>query len=86
MKPGIIPISDAADICKKRGCAYVIVFGLREDGERFCTATYGKSKQLCKLAGAIGDQFADAVLDGRVRPPAVFRSVRFISGAPATRP
>lgn len=69
MKPGEIPISDAADICKKRGCAYVIIFGLRTDGERFHVTTYGMTKKLCKLAGNIGDQFADAVLQGRVVPP-----------------
>ena len=69
MKPGEIPISDAADICKKRGCAYVIVFGVKADGERFNVTTYGVTKKLCKLAGNIGDQFAQAVLDGKVHPP-----------------
>lgn len=69
MKPGDIPISDAAEICKKRGCAYVVVFGVREDGNQFHVTTYGMTKKLCKLAGAIGDQIADAILDGRVHPP-----------------
>lgn len=69
LKPGEIPISDAANICKHRGCAYVIVFGVREDGQRFHVTTYGKNKQLCKLAGSIGDQIADAVMKGHVKPP-----------------
>jgi hypothetical protein len=69
MKPGVIPISDAEAICNKRSCAYVIIFGVREDGERFHVTTYGMTKKLCKLAGIIGDQFADAVLNGRVAPP-----------------
>ena len=68
-KRGRIPISDAAEICKKRGCAYVIVFGVAENGEQFHVATYGRSKALCKVAGAIGDQIADAILSGKVAPP-----------------
>ena len=66
---GRIPISDATDICKKRGCAYVIVFGVAENGEQFHCTTYGRSKALCKVAGAIGDQIADAVLSGKVATP-----------------
>ena len=69
MTPGEIPISDAANICKKRQCAYVVVFGVRADGERFCVATYGKTKALCKVAGTIGDQVAESVLNGKVRAP-----------------
>jgi hypothetical protein len=69
MIAGEIPISDAADICKRRGCAYVIVFGVREHGDRFHVTTYGMTKKLCKVAGAIGDQFAEAVLKGNVVPP-----------------
>jgi hypothetical protein len=69
MNPGEIPIADAAKICKARGCAYVIVFGVREDGQRFHVTTYGKTKTLCKVAGSICDQMADAVLNGKVAPP-----------------
>lgn len=64
-----IPISDAAELCKRRKCAYVIVFGVDQDGAQFHVTSYGMNKALCKLAGNIADQFADAVLDGRVAPP-----------------
>ena len=39
------------------------------DAAEICVATYGRSKKLCKVAGAIGDQIADAVLSGKVAPP-----------------
>ena len=64
-----ISISDAADLCKKRGNAYVIVFGVDKDGDKFNVTSYGMTKALCKLAGNIANQFADAVLNGRVAPP-----------------
>lgn len=89
MKPGHIPISDAADICKKRGCAYVAVFGVRNDGEAFHVTTYGRNKALCKVAGAIGDQIADAINQGRVTPPDAHdmghKGVWFLKGRPGLK-
>lgn len=66
---GLIKIDDAAAVCKRRGMAYVIVFGVQNDGDKFHIATYGTTKARCKLAAVMGDQIGKAVLDGKVVAP-----------------
>ena len=66
---GAIPIGDARRISRERNQPLVIVFGLNSDGSQFCVSTYGATKKLCKLAASFGEQFAQAVFDGRVSPP-----------------
>ena len=49
----------------------VVVFSVLSDGNRFNVTTYGKSKKLCKLAAAFGDQIAQAVSRGDIAPTEV---------------
>ncbi len=67
---GQIPIKDAEKIGKSRGLPLIVVFGITEDGSRFEVTTWGRNRKLCKLAASFGDQFAEAIFDGRVVPPA----------------
>lgn len=49
----------------------VVVFSIDASGEAFHITTYGQTKKLCALAGAFGEQIADAVRDGVISPPEV---------------
>lgn len=64
-------IAALRDFGEKFDRPVVVTFSLDADGERFHITTYGKSKKLCKLAGAFGDQIAQLVLDGTITPPEV---------------
>ena len=64
-----IPIGDARELARKHNAPMVVVFAITTDGEQFCVTTYGATKKLCKLAASYGDQFAEAVLNGRVSVP-----------------
>lgn len=69
MAKGVIPISDARELAKKHRCPLVVIFAIEEDVSRFTVTTYGRNRELCKVAAAYGDQFAEAVFSGRVKPP-----------------
>lgn len=66
--PEIAPLRDYAERFDR---PVVVVFAIERGGERFRVSTYGESKKLCKLAGAFGDQIAEAVRDGIIAPPEV---------------
>jgi hypothetical protein len=66
---GAIPVGDARRISRERQQPLVIIFGLNADGSEFNVTTYGATKKLCKVAASLGEQFAQAVLNGRVGPP-----------------
>jgi hypothetical protein len=68
-RPGVIPVSDARDIGKKRKCPLVVIFAIEEDVTRFTVTTWGRDKALCKVAASFGDQFREAVFNGDVEPP-----------------
>ncbi len=68
-QPGVIPISDARDIGTKRKCPLVVIFAIEEDVTRFTVTTWGKNKALCQVAAGFGDQFREAILNGKVVPP-----------------
>lgn len=64
-----IPIGDARELARKHNAPMVVIFAIAPSGEQFCVTTYGATKKLCKLAASYGDQFAEAVLGGRVSAP-----------------
>jgi hypothetical protein len=69
MADGKIPITDAKHIATERRLPVVIVFGIEQGGERFSVASYGMTRKLCKVGVALADQFADAIMTGKVRTP-----------------
>lgn len=67
---GKIPIKAAQSISDAHDQAMVVIFGVAQQGNRFCLTTYGKTKKLCKLAGSFADQIADLIHAGAIVPPA----------------
>jgi hypothetical protein len=63
-----IPIKDAEEISKRRGCPVVIIFGIDAIGDRFTVTTYGRSRKLCRHAADLGKKFSASVLNGTVTP------------------
>lgn len=47
----------------------VVAFSLYPDGNRFNVTTFGKSKKLCRLAAAFGEEIARLVREGTLLPP-----------------
>lgn len=62
-------IAALRDFAAKFNRPIVVMFSLAPDGNRFHIETYGKTKQLCKLAGAFGDEIAKRVGDGTIAAP-----------------
>jgi hypothetical protein len=67
--PGRILIEDAKRIAVERRYPLVVIFGISESGHQFEVTTYGMTRKLCKLAASFGEQFAQAIFDGRVSLP-----------------
>lgn len=81
--PGEIPIGDARAIAERRQCPLIIIFGLTEGGAEFQVTTYGMSKKLCRLAASLGEQFAQAILEGTLSPP--LEELRHLPETPQAR-
>lgn len=67
-KAGVIPVSDVKALGQKRKCPMVVVFAIEEGGQRFTTATWGRTKELCQLAAGFGEDIATAILNGTLIP------------------
>jgi len=63
---GAIPISDARLIGKRNRCPVVVIFALEERDNRFTVTTWGRNRNLCKLAAGFGEDIAQAIFDGRI--------------------
>jgi hypothetical protein len=63
-RKGVIPISDARDLGKKRECPMVVIFAIEKSRKRFTVTTWGETKEMCQLAAGYGDDIADALLGG----------------------
>lgn len=68
--PGVIPVSDAAAIGKKRECPLVVIFAIEADVTRFTVTTWGKTRKLCQLAAGFGDDISKGIYNGTVEPRA----------------
>lgn len=64
-------IAHLRDFGKKFDRPVVVTFSLDSDGNRFHIDTYGKTRQLCKLAGEFGSEIAKAVKEGVISPPEI---------------
>lgn len=64
-------IAALRDFSEKFDRPVVVAFSLTPDGNRFHVTTYGKTKQLCKLAGSFGDEIAKRIADGTIQAPSV---------------
>ena len=57
------------DLFWKKGEGIVFSYDERKDGgDTFNVMTYGQTKKLCRHAASLGEQFAQAVLNGKVSP------------------
>lgn len=66
---GVIPVSDARELGKKRKCPLIVVFAIEEDVTRFTVTTWGRNRELCQVAASFGEQIRQAVFGGEVVPP-----------------
>lgn len=66
MKPDIEHLKDFS---KKFNRPVVVTLSIYPDGENFHMTTYGATRKLCKLAGALGDEIAQAIHAGAIHAP-----------------
>jgi len=72
-KRGKIPIKAAERVSEQYDCPMVIIFGIERGGAQFCVTTFGEDRSLCSYAATLGEQIAEAILKGRIKP--VFRDI-----------
>lgn len=69
---GVIAIERAREIAKKYDLDGVIIIGIagRSDSKNQGThyATYGRTKMLCKRFGSVGEQVAEKIVNGEIKP------------------
>ncbi len=63
-----IPISECKQLSQKYDAPMVILFALREKGERFNVVSYGTNEELCGHAAKLAREIAAKILSGEVEP------------------
>jgi hypothetical protein len=68
MSKGSIPVESAKRLSKESKSPCIIIFAIDSDGGKFTITTYGQTKELCKHAASLGNQFAKAIFGKVVAP------------------